>query len=144
VAIDPYVLYIKARDRLGTITKLGGNIYDGVVPTSLPKDVNGYIKPYVVIFAGTGGDLLGETSYTQETDMDVLSWPFQTTVVAADVISCMRLGHDVRIALTNHPVLGGFIRPDGYSETGALLPQRDDQVTPARFFLPLQWRITTT
>lgn len=141
---DPYLLYVKVRTQINAITKLGGNIFDGLVPTTLPKDANGYVKPYVVVFAGTGADLEAERSYTREVDMDVLDWPFQTTVAAADSISCMRLAHDVRLALTNLPVQSGFVKPDGYSLTGADKPQLDNQVTPARFYMPLQWRLTTT
>ena len=144
MAIDPYVLYVKIRTQINGLTKLGGNIYDGFVPTTLPKDANGYIKPYVVIFAGTGTDLEAERSLSGKVDTDVLDWPFQTTIAAADSISCMRLANDVRLSLVNLPVLGGFVQPDGYSVTGQQVPQLDNAVTPARFFLPQQWRLTTT
>lgn len=141
---DPYLLYVKIRTQINAITKLGGNIFDGFVPTTLPKDASGYIKPYVVIFAGTGSDIAAERDSTGQVDMDVLDWPFQTTVAAADALSCMRLAHDVRLALTNLPVQAGFVKPDGYSATGGDRPLLDNQVTPARFYMPLMWRLTTT
>jgi hypothetical protein len=141
---DPYLLYVPIRARLAVITGLGGNIYDGFVPTTIPKDSSGFIRPYVVIFAGTGTDLPAERDSTGLVDMDVLDWPFQTTVAAADALSCMRLAHDVRLALTNLPVQAGFVKPDGYSATGGDRPLLDNQVTPARFYMPLMWRLTTT
>lgn len=141
---DPYILYVSVRTQINAIAKLGGNIFDGVVPTTLPKDANGFIKPYVVVFAGTGTDIESERDLTGKVDMDILDWPFQTTVVAADAISCMRLAHDVRLALSNLTVLAGRVKPDAYSTTGNDKPQLDNQVTPARFFMPLMWRLTTT
>lgn len=141
---DPYVLYTAIRARLTGITNLGGNIFDGYVPTTIPKDPSGFIRPYVVIFAGTGTDLEAERDSTGQVDMGVLDWPFQTTVAAADALSCMRLAHDVRLALANLPVQAGFVKPDGYSATGGDRPLLDNQVTPARFYMPLMWRLTTT
>lgn len=140
---DPYLLYIQIRDRLETIPGLSG-IYDGYVPTTIPKDASGYIRPYVVIFAGTGTDLVAERDMTGLVDMGLLDWPFQTTVAAADALSCMRLARDVRLTLANLPVQAGFVKPDGYSEIGGDRPLLDNQVTPARFYMPLMWRLTTT
>lgn len=141
MANDPIFLLSKVRTAIKGISHLPeGSIYDGYVPDKVAEDANGFVKPYVAIYAGIGGDSPEERSLSKLVDLEDLNWSFQTTCVAATHDDCLRLTHQVRLALTNLPVLGGFVKPDGFN---IMQPLLDDQVTPARFFLPPQWRLIT-
>lgn len=118
----------------------GSTAYPGQVPGKLPTDAQGYVLPYIVLYAGLGGDVEAERDLSGLVDTGTLDWPFQTTCVGASSTICLTLARDVSRALTNLPVGGGFIKPLGYDTP---LPLADNQVTPARYFLPLQWRLFT-
>lgn len=119
----------------------GSTAYAGQVPDKLPQDAQGYVLPYVVLFAGLGGDVPAERDLSNLVDTDgALDWPFQTTCVGASSTICLAVARDVARALTNRPVGAGFIKPSGYDTP---LPLVDNQVTPARYFMPLQWRLLT-
>ena len=121
----------------------GITVYDGFVPTKVPTDTSGYIKPYVVLFAGVGGDLPAERDLTQLADAASMNLAFQTNCVAASAGICRAVAHDVRQTLLNVPLAGGFIKPDdGSFDTATPIP--DTTITPVRLFLPLPWRLTTT
>lgn len=137
---NPAILYVKIRTQIQGLAGL--TVFDGQVPSKVPTDAGGYILPYVAIFAGIGEDLPEERSLTQLVDMDVLDWRFQTTCVGASANIAMSVAHSVRLALSNLPVGGGFVKPDTDGFTAGV-PLSDNQVTPARFFLPLMWRLIT-
>lgn len=143
-APSPSVLFAQARTGITNVAGLWpGNVFDTQVPATLPKDANGYIRPYVVMFAGAGADLPEERSLTMLADLDVMDFPFQTTCVGPTAAHARDLAYAVRLALTNLPIGSGFVKPDPF---GARVdsPLADNQVTPARFFMPQMWRLTTT
>lgn len=118
-----------------------GNVFDTQVPTTLPKDPSGYIRPYVLIFAGAPTDLPEERDLTQLTDMDISDFRFQTNCAGPTGGHARDLADQVRLALTNYPIGAGFIKPDPDSFRADVIA--DNQVTPARFYMPLMWRLTT-
>lgn len=135
---DPVVLHGQVLQVLDALP--GSTAYPGQVPSKLPVDSQGYVLPYIVLYAGLGGDLMDERDLSGLVDVGTRDWPFQTTCVGASSTICLAVARDVSRALTNLPVGGGFIKPAGYDTP---LPLADNQVTPARYFLPLQWRLLT-
>lgn len=135
---DPVVLQAIVSTRLRALKGL--TLYEGQVPGKLPQDAQGYILPYVVLYAGLGRDRAEERDLSGLADPTRGDWPFQTTCVGANPTICLAVTRDVAATLTNLPVGGGFIKPAGFDTP---LPLVDNQVTPARFFLPLQWRLFT-
>lgn len=114
--------------------------YDGHVPEKVPE-TDGYIDPYVVLFAGLGDNPLEPTACRTHST-DTVIWDFQTTVAAATADLCRQAGNAVKASLTNLPAGTGRVipNPDGFNQQAPIL---DTQTTPARLMLPLQWRITT-
>lgn len=134
-------LYARIKTPVNALAGLSGRVYDGQVPKAIQTDASGYVLPYVVLYAGVPGDLPADRDATGLVDTGVLDWPFQTTCVGASALICMSLARDVQLALTNLRVGDGYVKPDGFTTP---VPLPDNQVTPARFFLPLQWRLITT
>lgn len=127
---------------LRAIPGLGGQVFDGDVPTKLPTDGAGYIRPYVVVFSGLSADLPGERDLTGLADTSVHDWSPQTTCVGPTPAHARAVAVAVKSALTNARIGNHWLLPDpdGFRVN---VPIRDNQVTPARFFLPLPWRLTT-
>jgi hypothetical protein len=119
-----------------------GNVFDTQVPKTLPTDSSGAIRPYVVTFSGTPTDIPIERSLTQLADLDLADFRFQTNCVGPTGQHARDLADMVRLALTNLPIGAGFVKPDPDGFSSNVIP--DNQVTPARFFMPLMWRLTTT
>jgi hypothetical protein len=116
------------------------DFYDGYVPEKV-AETDGYIDPYVVLWAGLGENPFEPTACGIHST-DTVVWDFQTTVVGADANICRRAAREVRNRLVNLVVGTGRVipNPDGFHQQTPIL---DTQTTPARFMLPLQWRITT-
>lgn len=114
--------------------------YDGFVPMKVPE-TDGYIDPYVVLWAGTG-DEPNELPADGRQDSDTLIWDFQTTAVGATPAICRAVDKAVAAALTNLAIGTGQVRrnPDGFNQQSPIL---DTQTTPSRFMLPRQWRLIT-
>lgn len=126
---------------LQTIPGLETNVYVGTVPEKLPMD-GVYIRPYVVIFAGIGSDLPEERDLSLLADTTVVDWAPQTTVVGASATACQQLARAVKEKLTNRYLGTGWLLPDADAFRVAK-PITDSQVTPARAFMPLNWRLLT-
>ena len=118
----------------------GITVYDGLVPNSVPE-TDGYIDPYVVLWAGTG-DEPDEQPADGVQDGDSIVWDFQTTAVGADPSICRAVDNAVQDALRNLRVRTGRVRrnPDGFNQATPIL---DTQTSPARLMLPRQWRLIT-
>lgn len=114
--------------------------FDGYVPEKV-TETNGYIDPYVVLWAGMGDNPFEPTACGTHNE-DTLIWDFQTTVVGASPEACRSAAKMVKAQLTNLVIRTGKVRPnpDGFNQQSPIL---DTQATPSRFMLPLQWRITT-
>lgn len=127
---------------LKAIPELAGRIYDGYVPSKLPTDGSGYILPYVLIFSGVTADI-GDESLCGTVDTLVHDWAPQTNCVGPDPAKARACAQYVQAALTNLRIGNHRLKPDADAFRVAV-PIKDDQATPARFFLPLSWRLTTT
>lgn len=114
--------------------------YDGSVPVKVPE-TDGYIDPYVVLWAGTGDEPNEQPADGRQAG-DSIIWDFQTTAVGATPGICRSVDKAVSAALVNLPVGTGRVRrnPDGFNQQAPIL---DTQTTPARFMLPRQWRLIT-
>lgn len=123
---------------LETVPGIG--VDDGYVPRKLPETAT-YVDPYVILWAGLG-DNPPELTACGTQGTDTLVWDFQTTAVGADASICRAVAKAVTAKLTNLPAGTGKIRrnPDGFNQQSPIL---DTQTTPARFMLPLQWRLIT-
>lgn len=113
-------------------------VYDGIVPEKLPTD-GVYIRPYVVLWAGVGGDPR-EVASSGEGSSDSTILDFQTTAVGATSTVCRQVAQALKKLLGNARIGTGRIRmnPDGFV-AGA--PTPDTSESPAVFLLPLQWRL---
>lgn len=123
------------------ITALGGRIYDGTIPAKLPTDGAGYVLPYVLVFSGITADI-GDPDLTGRTDTLVHDYAPQTNCVGPTPGHSRICAEMVQAALTNTRIGNHPLKPDTDAFRVAV-PLPDNQVTPARFFLPLQWRVTT-
>lgn len=139
--VDPNVLADLLLAKLRSLPDIGARVYDGIVPESLPM-AGGFIRPYIAFFAGLGSDLPAERDLTGLVDATVIDWAPQTTVVGPDARICRLAAQQVTAALTNLPIGGGFLMPDA-DAFRVTRPLTDTQVTPARAYLPLPWRLIT-
>lgn len=115
-------------------------VHDGYVPVKVPE-TDGYVDPYVVLWAGTG-DGPPELTADGKDSTGTLVWDFQTTAVGATPAVCRAVDQAVSAKLTNLVVGTGRVRrnPDGFNQQAPVL---DTQETPSRFYLPRQWRLIT-
>lgn len=128
--------------KLKAIAALGGRVYDGYAPSKIPTDPAGYVLPYVLFFTGITADI-GDPDLTGMTDTRVHDWAPQTNCVGptpGHARSCAEL---VKAALTNTRIGNHRLHIDADAFRVAV-PLKDDQAIPARFYLPLSWRLTTT
>ena len=139
--VDPNVLFAELVALLKGLRDFDDRVYDGYAPDKIPTSGE-FIKPYLLVMAGIGSDLEGERDLTQAVDQEVLDWNFQINAVGPTPSTARQAAQVVRRALTDHALGGGWIKPDGESFRNST-PVKDTQVSPARFFLPLQWRLTT-
>lgn len=140
--VDPNSLHSQLLTALQALPDVGARIYDAHVPSSVPE-AGGYIRPYIVLFTGIGSDIEAERDLTRLTDTGVLDWSAQTTCVGANAAHARAVAQQARVALTNLRIGNGWLMPDPDSFRTAV-PLQDNQVTPARLYVPLQWRLTTT
>jgi hypothetical protein len=137
------MLFAHARAGVTALARLGeGLVFDGAVTKAIPTDASGAIKPYVVFSAGTG-DVVGDEALCGTPSWDAVDWRFQTRCFGPTADHTRRLAWDVTQALTGLRIRDGLVKPDqdSFRVDGPLL---DPGVTPARFFLPLSWRLITT
>lgn len=127
------------------VTALEGEItgttnYDGHVPTKVPE-AGGYILPYFVNWFGTG-DSPDEVTSDGQQPMDSLIWDFQITAVASNAAACRSVAQALKQKLRNRRIGKGTLRlnPDGFQQQAPIL---DTTITPARFMLPIPWRLIT-
>lgn len=130
---SPADLHTAALVQLRTIPHL--TVFDGDVPDAPPADEAGRVYPYAVLWPGPGGD---------PTDADLvtggaLTWVAQLTVAAGDLGWCMQAIGPVRDALRDQ-VLLPEASPLRDETPASRVVLRDPDVTPTRWFFPLQFR----
>lgn len=119
----------------------GITAYDGYVPEDLPEDANHYILPYVVLWAGAGGEI-PERDLSARVDTAGLRWEVQTTAVGADPGICADVARAVYLRLANLELGTHYLLPD--PDRVQTVPVLDPTETPVRFMLPQPWRLDTT
>lgn len=119
----------------------GVTVYDGYVPSELPTDASGYVLPYIVIWFGVGQNP-AELPLSGLHGTDSLVLDFQTTTVGSTPAICRAVTGPAKTALTNLRAGTGVIRPnpDSFNQQSPIL---DSNISPARFYLPSQWRLHT-
>lgn len=130
---SPADLHTALLARLRTVPHL--TVFDGYVPDAPPADATGRVYPYAVIWPGPGGD---------PTDADLitggaLTWFTRVTVAAGDLNWCMQAITPVRAALRDrrlHPQAS----PLRDETPASRVAMRVTDVTPVRWFFPLQFR----
>ena len=136
--VEPNTLTSPVLDALQAVP--GITVYDGYVPDRVPE-TDGYIDPYVVLWAGNP-DEPDELPSDGVQAGDSIIWDFQTTAVGATPDICRAVDHAVSGVLTNLRVRTGRVRrnPDGFNQQYPIL---DTQTSPARHMLPRPWRLIT-
>lgn len=116
------------------------SFYDGYVPSQVPA-TGEFIDPYVVLWSGVG-DNPPEGPASGEHDSSTLILDFQVTVAAATAQVTRQVARAVADKLVNLRVGTGRVKPnpDGFQQGTPLL---DPSAAPARFMLPLPWRLIT-
>ena len=115
---------------------------DGIVPDTVPTYAIGDIKPYLVLFFGSGTDITGDRDLNNTVDYQGSVFRFQTTIAAATADQVLQTAHRGKRTLTGLLIETQSVKPDPDQQASAT-PLWDTTETPARAFLPLQWTIQT-
>jgi len=109
--------------------------YDGEVPASPPVGQNGRVKPYAVLYAGGGQRFSSGLDGIQSS----LSTVAQVTAAAGEQIDAMWCVRQVRDGLLGPITISGrtYLVRSTDLDPGPI--RRDDNVTPVRFYLPLEF-----
>lgn len=109
--------------------------YDGEVPKNPPLGADGRVDPYAVLYAGGGLRFASALNGLQSS----LSSTFQVTCAAGDRTRAMWCVRQVRDGLIGPITIGGrtYLVRSTDLDPGPI--RRDDNVTPVRFYLPLEF-----
>lgn len=112
--------------------------YDADVPSTPPAETTtGRVYPYAVLWPSPGG----EGPEPSVADLAGLDWTCQVTVAAGDVGWCLQAVGLVRTALDRAVLAPGVVLRD---ETSPLQKvRRDPDVSPPRWYVPLEFRALT-
>lgn len=128
---------------LKAIPELGGRIHDTYVPDKLPMEPGGVRPlPYVLLASGIATSL-GDESLGGRTDLTARDWRAQTNCVGPSPSHAREVAEYVAAMLADARVGKHWLKPDD-DAMRTQVPIKDDNVTPARYFMPLFWRLTTT
>lgn len=94
-----------------------------------------------MFFTGIPADI-GDSDLTGMTATQVYDWTPQTNCVGPTPAHARACTEMVQTALTNTLIGNHWLKPDTDAFRVAV-PIKDEQAIPARFFLPLSWRLTT-
>lgn len=120
----------------------GVTVFDGHVPDTVPQDAAGYVRPYIAVYLGGPVGLAEETTVCGAYDTGSQTHGFQTTVVGATAQHVRAVAGEAVAALTNLWVGAGRVCPV-WEQHASTVPLIDPGTSPARYFLPLQWDLTT-
>lgn len=136
---DPAALHTALMARLDALTNI--EAYNAQVPANPPAEAGtGRVYPYVVAWP-SAGHADPDARTVDDSTHGALGWPVQVTVAAGDPGWCLAAAQKVRTHLEGHTLTTGAgpLR----EETVAPPVQRDDDVNPPRWFVPLLFRCQT-
>lgn len=140
--MDEIVLYEQLLSRLKALPYIGGSVHEGVVKGKVPEDANGNVLPYLVLFGGLASDLPQERCLSGEVDQSTLNWLPQINAVGATPGVALKVAVQVRKALTGARIGNHWLKPQAEAFRVSR-PILDNQANPSRFFLPLNFEVTT-
>lgn len=111
--------------------------FDADVPPHPPADPTGRVYPYAVLWPGAGAHPI-ETAITGSVGTD---WLSTVTVAAGDVGWCLDAVALVRSVLDGAALAPGVTLSDVTSRARTL--QRDPDITPTRWYVPLLFTALT-
>lgn len=118
------------------------SVYVGDVFGPVPTYENGTVKPYVGLWVGGNADDEYSRPLDALANTDATLLRVQTQCVGRDRRSCDALADLVSATLTNFRVGSKPVLPDSEQQRAAY-PQTDSEVTPARVYKALVWRLDT-
>lgn len=113
------------------------NAYDAEVPKTPPRDEDGRVHAYAVLYASPG--LLFSTDLTG--NQSALLGSFQVTCVGGDTTRALWCVDKVRTAMATTVTLDGRAYPIRAREEDPGPVRRDDDVNPARFWVPVEFQV---
>ncbi len=134
--VEPSALHTATLARLKTLTTLA--VYDGDVPPSPPADSQGRVYPYAVLWPASGVAPLEQAVDAVAVGTD---WMCQVTVAAGDPSWVLPAVQKVRQVLAGWSPAEGAVLTEETPRSVTVL--RDDDVTPKRWFMPLQFGCLT-
>jgi hypothetical protein len=117
----------------------GLNVFDGEVATDPPRDPDGRVHPYAVLYASPGAHLTTALDGLH----DLIRWSFQVTAVGGDAQRCAWAVDTALTALLDQrPTVAGAVtaRVGLAGDPGPA--RRDDDVHPPRHWTPLLFELT--
>lgn len=137
---DLHAAVLAALDALPTVAA-----YDGAVPVALTHpahaDSTGRVYPYAVVWPSPGGEHDERGLCGPLTGM---RWTVQVTVAAGTPTWCLQAVTVVRAALVGLQLVDATVSPLVDETPRSRLVTRDDDTTPPRWFVPLQFGCVTT
>lgn len=133
-----HVVHASVWDLLDGIT--GVNAFDGQVPKTPPKDTDGDVGAYAVLYYSPGRRYASALNGAQAS----VDGTFQVTCAGADPTKTLWCVDQVMGALVGAAVLAdGTQRRIRCQEIDPGPLRRDDDVTPVRFYAPLRFQLHT-
>ena len=113
------------------------NTYDAEVPGQPPTDADGRVHAYAVYYPSPGW----LHAISLNADLDSLDWRFQVTAVGGDRVRALGCVGRVRSVLTGAwlTVAGQELQIREDFDPGPV--QRDPNLSPPRFYVPLQFAV---
>ena len=127
--------------RLKSLDDVGQRVHESRVLGAVAMN-GSIIRPYLLWWSGLGSDLVAERDYTGSMDLSVLDWRCQINCVGSNPGVALAVADQVFTSLANLPVAGGWLKVDENALRSANV-MSDTQEVPARFFVPLSWRLIT-
>jgi len=135
--MTPADLHAATLNRLHGLTTL--TVHDSEVPANPAADTRGRVYPYAVLWP-VPGNTPDAARNLEHDPQGGLTWDARVTVASGDPTWTLQAIQLVRARLEGwRPVPGSVL---GEVDTGGVTVQRDPDTTPARWFVPLQFRTT--
>jgi hypothetical protein len=117
------------------------SVYDSDVPAKPPMDAAGVVAPYIVVWPSAGTYPSDQADTMCGEPEGELDWPVQITAAAGNPAWVLDTAAQVRAKMAGVMLVdrAGRLR----EEPGAVNVQKDVDVSPPRWFVPLYYRTQT-